>query len=119
MENLKFLREEYKITQREFAQKLGISKTTLCYYEQGKVSPSVDMLIKLSDFFNCSIDYLLGHQTKNVLYLDSYTPTQKKIIETVKDLSEDEGYQLLGYIARMKDMPLEVVLLKKQAEERE
>lgn len=117
MENLRLLREERKITQREFAQKLGISKTTLCYYEQGKVSPSVEMLTKIADFFNCSTDYLLGHQAKNVLYLDSYTPTQKNIIEAVKDLSEDESYQLLGYIARMKDLPLDVVLLKKRADE--
>ena len=117
MENLKLLREERGVTQREFSQKLGISKTTLCYYEQGKVSPSIEMLIKLANYFNCSIDYLVGHQTKNILYLDSYTSTQRRIVEAVKDLSEDESYQLLGYIARMKDVPLEVILLKKRADE--
>ena len=117
MENLRLLREEHKITQREFAKELGISKTTLCYYEQGKVSPSVEMLIKLADFFNCSIDYLLGHQPQNVLYLDSLTDEQKEAVELVKQLENRQVLKVIGYIERIKDTPFEDVvnrILKKE-----
>lgn len=119
MKNLKSIRSNNNLTQLQVSKDLKIPTTTYATYEQNKALPSESMLIKIADYFNCSVDYLLGHQAKNVLYLDSYTPTQKRIIEAVKDLSEDEGYQLLGYIARMKDVPLEVVLLKKRADKEE
>lgn len=119
MENLKKLRKESKLTQLEFSKKFNLSLRGYQDIENDINQTSYENLIKFADFFHCSVDYLLGHQAKNVLYLDSYTPTQKRIIEAVKDLSEDESYQLLGYIARMKDVPLEVVLLKKRADEEE
>lgn len=119
MEILKKIRKNMNLTQDEVAEMLGIPKPTYSHYETGRNEPSLSILKKIADILNCSTDYLLGHQTKNMLYLDSYTPTQKRIIEAVKDLSEDESYQLLGYIARMKDVPLEVVLLKKRADEEE
>lgn len=117
MEILKNLRKNLKLTQDEFAEMLGIPKPTYSHYETGRNEPSLALLKKMADVLNCSTDFLLGHQTKNVIYLDSYTPTQKKIIEIVKDLSEDECYQLIGYIARMKDMPLDVIMLKKRLDE--
>lgn len=117
MKNLKNLRKSMNLTQDDFAEMLGIPKPTYSHYETGRNEPSLLILKKMADVLNCSIDYLVGHQTKNILYLDSYTLTQRRIVEAVKDLSEDESYQLLGYIARMKDVPLEVILLKKRADE--
>ena len=38
---------------------LAISREALSYYENGKRSPDMEMLIKLSDYFNVSIDYLI------------------------------------------------------------
>lgn len=117
MENLRLLREEHKITQREFAKELGISKTTLCYYEQGKVSPSIEMLTKIADFFNCSTDYLLGHQAKNVLYLDSLTEEQKEVVSLAQQLDNSQALKVIGYIERIKDTPFEDVvnrILKKE-----
>lgn len=114
MKNLQILRKNAGLTQRKLAEKTQIPKTNIGHYELGITQPSIENLIKLADFFNCSVDYLLGHQAKNVLYLDSYTPTKIKIIEELKDLTDDEAYQLLGYIARMKDIPLSEVLLRKK-----
>lgn len=119
MENLKLLREEHKLTQRDFAQKLGISKTTLCYYEQGKVSPSTDMLVKIADFFNCSTDYLLSHKAKNVLYLDSLTRDQKELIRLVQNLDDRKALKVIGYIERLNDTPIEEVLWKMNKQEEE
>lgn len=64
---LKQLRSEYNITQTTLAEALGIAKTTLAAYEQGKSEPNIDMLIKLANYFNVPIDYLTGHlNVKNV-----------------------------------------------------
>ena len=112
MDNLKKLREEEGLTQKELAEKMEVAKATIYFYEQGKVSPSVEMLIKLADYFNCSIDYLLGHKPQNVLYLDSLTDEQKEAVELVKQLNDKQVLKVIGYIERIKDTPFEEVVNK-------
>ncbi len=59
-QRIKELRSEKKLTQNELASLLGIAKTTLAAYEQGKNEPSISMLIKMAHCFNVSTDYLIG-----------------------------------------------------------
>lgn len=56
---LKELRKSKKLYQEDVASKLGIARTTYASYEQGSREPDHEMLVKLADFFNVSIDYLL------------------------------------------------------------
>lgn len=58
---LKQLREELNMTQKELADKLGISRAAVGLYEQGKRNVDNDTLLKLSEIFNVSADYLLGN----------------------------------------------------------
>lgn len=57
----------------------------------------------MADFFGCSIDYLLGHQTKNILYLDSFTAEQKELILRIQKLDEKNMLKVIGYIDRIND----------------
>jgi len=57
---LHMLRKERKLRQEDMAKQLGIARTTYAMYEQGKREPDYNTLIKLSTFFEVSIDYLLG-----------------------------------------------------------
>lgn len=67
MNRLKFLREEKGLYLKDIAQFLGISTTAVTYYENEKRDIPTEYLIKLADFFNVSIDYLLGKSdTKNI-----------------------------------------------------
>jgi transcriptional regulator with XRE-family HTH domain len=59
MNRIKILREEKKMTQQELADKISGAKSTIAMYEKGDRKPSMDVLIKLSKIFDCSIDYLL------------------------------------------------------------
>ena len=59
MNRIKFLREELNMTQQELADKLDGAKSTIAMYEKGNRKPSMEVLIKLSEIFHCSIDYLL------------------------------------------------------------
>lgn len=63
--NLKFLRENLDLKQDALAQKLGISRSVLSYYENGKSEPTLSVLIKLSIFFNISIDNLISIDLTN------------------------------------------------------
>lgn len=59
-DRIKFLRKEKDVMQKDVAIVLGISSSAYGFYEQGKRKPTHDILSKLSDYFNVSIDYLLG-----------------------------------------------------------
>lgn len=59
MNRIKFLREEYRMTQQELADKIDGAKSTVAMYEKGDRKPSMEVLMKLSEIFDCSIDYLL------------------------------------------------------------
>lgn len=60
MNRIKKLREEFNYTQQDLANKLNSSKSVIGLYESETRKPSLEVLVKLSEIFNCSIDYLLG-----------------------------------------------------------
>lgn len=57
--NLKALREDRDIRQKDIAQVLNVSQNTYSQYETGVISLTAEVLIKLSEFYGVSIDYLL------------------------------------------------------------
>ena len=60
MNRIKTLREEFNYTQQDLANKLACSKSVIGLYENETRKPSMEVLIKLSEIFDCSIDYILG-----------------------------------------------------------
>lgn len=59
MIGLKEIRKKKHLSQQKVAMDLNISREALSYYENGKREPSISMLIKMSEYFNVSIDYLI------------------------------------------------------------
>ncbi len=59
MIGLREIRKNKKLNQLQVALDLNISRECLSYYENGKRSPDIEMLIKMSEYFNVSIDYLI------------------------------------------------------------
>jgi len=57
---LSLLRKERGISQKQVAEDLGIAQALLSHYEKGKRECGLDFLIKVSDYYNVSADYLLG-----------------------------------------------------------
>ncbi len=63
MEGLRAIRKQKRLSQLKVAMDLSISREALSYYENGKRSPDIAMLVRLSDYYNVSIDYLIrGHE---------------------------------------------------------
>ena len=62
---LQDLREDRDISRKDLALALNISVSTLGMYEQGRREPNIDMLIKMANFFDVSIDFLVGRSFKN------------------------------------------------------
>ena len=58
--NLKRLREEAHISQKTLADAIGVSQQSINKYENHNIEPDIETLIRISDYFNTSIDYLVG-----------------------------------------------------------
>ena len=59
MVGLKAIRKQKRYSQLKVAMDLSISREALSYYENGKRSPDIHMLVLLSKYFNVSIDFLI------------------------------------------------------------
>ena len=59
-ERLLQLRKEKNITQKQLASALNLSEVGIQNYEGGRRKPAYDILIALADYFNVSLDYLVG-----------------------------------------------------------
>lgn len=64
-QNLKELRKERKMTQKQLANALQISQSILCDYENARSEPTANIIIKIALFFNVSADYLLGLENED------------------------------------------------------
>lgn len=80
--NIKEFRKKNKLSQAELAEKLGVSRTTIGYYERAEVEPNIYTLIQLSKLMNRSIDSLLGlnHSTENTNDLNNSDLSKKIFI---------------------------------------
>lgn len=98
MKNLIELRKIFSLKQSEVAQQIGVSKQAYGLYETDKRQASYETLIKLADFFNVSVDYLLGREEKEK------TPVFQRKTEIqayFDELTPYEQGEVIGYIKRM------------------
>lgn len=80
---IKDLREDHDMRQSDLAAATGIDQRTISNYETGKTSPDAYALIKLADFFDVSIDYLVGRTSVDY---SSNNKRISKIDAIIKDL---------------------------------
>ena len=99
MNRIKLLREENSFTQLDLATRLNCSKSVIGLYESETRKPSMEVLIKLSEIFNCSIDYILGKSDiRNININNSkqfyMCPVYGKISAGIPNWAEEclEGY---------------------------
>ena len=59
MTGLKEIRKQRNLNQQKVAMDLNISREALSHYENGKREPSLTLLLKMSEYYNVSIDYLI------------------------------------------------------------
>lgn len=80
---IKELRNKNKYTQKELAEKVGVTKSTIAAYENDSRLPSYDVLIKMADVFRISLDSLLLNRSENTIDITGLNPDQ---INILKDL---------------------------------
>lgn len=99
-ERVKQLRINKDITQTELASLLNIARSTLSQYESNQRTPSDEIKLKLSEYFNVSLDYLLG-KTDIKNYEDKETTIALHSDIEYDDLpqeAKDEIYNFIDYV---------------------
>lgn len=90
--NLKRLRKSKKLTQIQLADKLGVAKTTLASYEQGRRMPDIEIQNKLADIFDISLDQLHGRTSQQEYENDTLMFNH---IDGFTELSEEEQKRII------------------------
>lgn len=107
MNRIKFLRSEFQMTQQELADKLNLVKGSIAMYENETRKPSLEVLIKLSEIFNCSIDYILCKTDirEQYVYADEFSKLEenyfKKIIEPDGSISYKSNFEKVPIVGKI------------------
>lgn len=102
---LKSLRKSKKLTQKELAQLLYLSQSSIARFENEEILPTSDTLNKIANFFDVSTDYLLDRPSKERNNLE------KAINEAIEELKEEKTLMFL----RNGDIDEETAILIKKA----
>lgn len=106
MNKIKQLRIQFQKTQVQVANSLGISQQLLSKYEKGSQIPT-DILIKMSKYFNVSIDYLLGNdffQTVGDNNLINYSEKQEELLPLIQMLNDRQCELTYDYLNNILDI---------------
>ena len=93
LENLKHLRSVSGISQKTLAENIGICQQSINKYENHNIEPDIATLIRISDYFNVSIDYLVGHSSSPLppsSGTDQLTLEESLILSKYRALSEKQ-----------------------------
>ena len=99
---IKKLRTERNLAQKDLAEKLNVEAYTVSDWEQGRCEPSIDMLIKIADYFGVTIDYLVNHKVDSYDYT-KFSLAQLELINYIKNLNDKEVTRILGYVDAIAD----------------
>lgn len=85
---IKDLREDRDMRQVDLAQATGIDQRTISNYETGKTVPDAEALVKLADFFEVTIDYLVGRSRVDFLSKKKRIREIDRIIQELEELKK-------------------------------
>lgn len=91
MKNLKQIREAHGLSQQKFADLFNLSQQSVYKYENNISEPSLQTLIEISDYFNTSVDYLIGHtdnpRPPETRFEETLTGEEKVLVQQYRQLS--------------------------------
>ena len=93
------LRKYFKMTQAIASERMNIGRSTLNNYENGIREPSIDTLKSIADFYDVTVDYLLGRTEDSTSRL---THGQQLLLQASKNATDEEIEQAIKIIEALK-----------------
>ncbi len=90
-ENIRVLRKRLSLTQDQFAQRLGIKRSLIGAYEEGRAEPKLELLQKMAEVFSISVDDLIGKEftAETVLPDKKFARGKDVVVVTVNSFDRD------------------------------
>ena len=88
-DRLKELRKGNALTQQQLADRLGVAKSVVSYYESGDRFPSYDVLINISRTFHVTTDYLLGIERKRIVDLSGLSENEIAAVMNIVEILQN------------------------------
>lgn len=88
--NLKALRIAKGLSQQKLADSIGVTQQAINQYENGKVEPDIDNLIRLSDALEVSVDLLIGHEVLDPTTDNLVSDDEFELIESFRSLGASD-----------------------------
>lgn len=106
MNNIKHLRKNANMTQIQLSQLLETDQSTISKWELGKCLPDVPTLLKLADFFNVSLDFVLGRKNDNEFCKqgNELTEKQKELLPLIQMLNDRQCQRTHDYLTGLLDI---------------
>lgn len=82
---LKTLRTGQKLTQQQLADRIGVAKSVVSYYESGDRYPSYDVLVRIARIFHTTTDYLLDVSKDSVVDVTGLSEEDIAVVRTVAE----------------------------------
>lgn len=101
---LKELRLKYKMSQEQLGKKVDRSKSVICSYENNIKIPSVEILTQFAVIFNVSLDYLVGIDKNEMISINSLSPSQKELVQTIIFELKDNAKSFDGLTERQQEI---------------
>lgn len=97
---LRTRRKQRHLTQRQLAIALGVSQATICEYETGKSSPSLETLSNIAVILNTSTDYLLGltNDPRPATFSSAMTETEQDLLKVFYSLPPEKRERAVGIL---------------------
>lgn len=97
-EILKELRLQAGLTQKELGEQIKVTKSVISYYELQERYPSPEILLKLADVFNVSVDYLLGRENKQSLDISNLDADEIQLLQHMINVLKNKKNTVLNKI---------------------
>lgn len=102
MNRIRELRENHNLTQKALGELMGYSESTCSLYESGKRQPDAKTLIFLANYFNVSVDYILGRTDEKEDPADEADRARKEVLEILMGLSQEDIQRVGDFVAGLK-----------------
>lgn len=97
LSRLQILMDQHGINARQISNELGLSNSAFSEWKKGKGKPSLDAMVKFSEYFNISLDYLVLGKEFEEKPLPFFNSEDDELLEKFHSLTPDLRGRLLAY----------------------
>ena len=95
MKNIKTLRMELGLSQKELAKSLNVHQTAVSQWEQGRTAPDIEIAKRIADFFKVSLDFVLDYTDEKEINEKPLVNEDEELTEYLEELKNREELRML------------------------